>query len=154
MSEKKIRLDDIMPLIRESLNEGREVTFSPRGTSMLPFLKEGRDTVTLTPPPEKLKKYDVPLYQRENGQYILHRVVRVGDTYTCVGDNQFVLEKGVEHSQIIGVCASFVRKGRKQYPNAPKWRLYAKVWHYSRPARRIWRALRVRAARLKRKIKS
>lgn len=137
MSEKKIRLDDAMPLIRERLSEGHEVIFSPRGTSMLPFIKEGRDTVTLAPPPKKLKKYDIPLYQRKNGQYVLHRVVRVGDTYTCIGDNQFTYEEGVEHGQIIGVCSSFVRKGRQIHSDDLKWRLYAIFWHYSRFPRRV-----------------
>ena len=146
MTEKKIRLDDAMPLIRESLSQGHEVTFSPRGTSMLPLLKGGRDTVTLVSPTGKLKKYDIPLYQRKNGQYVLHRVVRVGDTYTCIGDNQFVYEKGIEQGQIIGVCSSFVRKGRKISVDAPSHRLYAIFWHYSRFPRcvalAIWRRIK------------
>jgi len=146
LTEKKIRLDDAMPLIRESLSQGHEVTFSPRGTSMLPLLKGGRDTVTLISPTGKLKKYDIPLYQRKNGQYVLHRVVRVGDTYTCIGDNQFVYEKGIEQGQIIGVCSSFVRKGRKISADAPSHRLYAIFWHYSRFPRRvalaIWRRIK------------
>lgn len=137
MTERKIRLEDAMPLIRERLSEGYEVTFAPKGRSMLPFLKEGRDTVTLAAPPTKLKKYDIPLYQRENGQYVLHRVVRVGTTYTCIGDNQFVLESGISHSQIVAVCTSFVRKGKRIYANDPLYRLYAFVWYYSRFPRRV-----------------
>ena len=68
MPNRSIRLDEAMALIRESLDSGHEVTFSPRGASMLPFLKEGRDTVTLTALPSKLKKYDIVFYQRDNGQ--------------------------------------------------------------------------------------
>ena len=77
MLEREIKLDDVMPLIKEKLASGQEVIFSPHGTSMLPFLKEGRDSITLKAPPARLKKYDIPLYQRKNGQYILHRVVDV-----------------------------------------------------------------------------
>ena len=142
MLEREIRLDDVMPLIKEKLASGHEVTFSPCGTSMLPFLKEGRDSITLKAPPAKLKKYDIPLYQRKNGQYILHRVVRVGETYTCVGDNQFALEKGVEHSQIIGVCTAVQRKGKPNKSiNSPLWRVYAVIWHYTRFPRHVFVAV-------------
>ncbi len=143
MAERRIQLDDAMPLIRERLSAGREVTFSPRGVSMLPLLREGRDTVTLASPPEKLKKYDIPLYQRKNGQYVLHRVVRVGETYTCVGDNQFSLEKGISHEQVIAVCVSFTRKGKVVRVNDPLYRFYSIFWHYSRfPRRAILAILR------------
>ena len=142
MLEREFRLDDVMPLIKEKLASGHEVTFSPRGTSMLPFLKEGRDSITLKAPPAKLKKYDIPLYQRKNGQYILHRVVRVGETYTCVGDNQFALEKGVEHSQINGVCTAVQRNGKPNKSiNSPLWRVYAVIWHYTRFPRRVFVAV-------------
>lgn len=140
-----------MPLIREKLNEGHEVTFSPRGRSMLPFLKEGRDTVSLTAPPAKLKKYDIPLYQRKNGKYVLHRVVKVGETYTCIGDNQFTLEDGIEHGQIIAVCSSFVRNGKKIDANDLSYRLYAIFWNYSRFFRRILVALGCRIMRIGKK---
>ena len=142
MLEREFRLDDVMPLIKEKLASGHEVTFSPRGTSMLPFLKEGRDSITLKAPPAKLKKYDIPLYQRKNGQYILHRVVRVGETYTCVGDNQFALEKGVEHSQIIGVCTTVQRNGKPNKSiNSPLWRVYAVIWNYTRFPRHVFVAV-------------
>ena len=61
------QLDDLMPLIRERLDAGQRVKFSPRGVSMLPMLRQGIDTVTLSPLPEKLKKYDLPLYRRTDG---------------------------------------------------------------------------------------
>ena len=83
-------MEDIMPLIREGLDAGRSVKIAPRGVSMLPMIRQGKDEVILSPPPPRLKKYDIPLYRRENGKYILHRVVKVGESYTCIGDNQFV----------------------------------------------------------------
>ena len=57
MREIKIGLCDAIHLIREKLAEGGEVLFSPKGTSMLPTLKEGRDRVVLSAPPKKLKKF-------------------------------------------------------------------------------------------------
>ena len=148
MSERNIKLNDAMPLIKEKLAEGREVIFSPRGTSMLPMLREGRDTITLSPVPNKLKKYDIPFYQRENGQYVLHRIVKIGDTYTCIGDNQFVYENGVKREQIIALCIAFTRNGREYHANSMRWQLYARFWHYSRFPRRVLAGLKRRASTL------
>lgn len=128
-----------MPLMREQLAAGKSVKFSPRGISMLPMLRQGRDSVLLSPVPERLRKYDLPLYQRENGQYVLHRIVEVGETYVCVGDNQFELERGLGHAQMIALVTVFYRDGRKYSVNAPGYRLYCRAWHFSRPVRRFWR---------------
>lgn len=133
------QLDNLMPLFRERLAAGQKVKFSPRGTSMLPMLRQGVDSVVLAPLPDKLRKYDLPLYQRKDGKYVLHRVVEAGDTYTCIGDNQFVLEPGLTHGQMIAVVAAFTR-GRREY-SVEHWgyRVYCRLWHYSRPVRHFLR---------------
>jgi len=128
-----------MPLIREQLASGRNVQFSPRGTSMLPMLRQGIDRVVLSPAPEKLRKYDLPLYQRADGRYILHRVVAVDDQYTCIGDNQFQLEHGVPHDWVIAIVSAFYRRDRLWRTNDWRYRLYCRLWHYSRPMRHLWR---------------
>ena len=136
--EKRYRLDDLMPLIREELAEGKSVRFSPRGTSMLPMLRQESDSVVLSPLPQKLKKYDLPLYQRDNGQYVLHRIVRAGETITCMGDNQFEKETGLRHDQMIAVVTAFYRGNRKHSVNEPGYWFYCRFWHYSRPIRHFW----------------
>lgn len=137
--EQTFQLEELMPLFRERLAAGQKVKLSPRGTSMLPMLRQGLDTVTLSPLPEKLEKYDLPLYQRRDGHYVLHRVVKTGDTYTCIGDNQFVYEKELRHEQMIAVVSSFHRGHREYGVEAWNYRLYCRIWHYSRPIRRIYR---------------
>ena len=137
-----------MPLIRERLDAGSCVRFSPKGTSMLPMLRQGIDRVELAPLPEKLKKYDLPLYQRDNGQYVLHRIVEVGETYTCVGDNQFALETGLRHDQMIALVRGFSRGEREYSVNHPGYWLYCRLWHHSRFLRRYWRAGICRLRRL------
>ena len=144
-------MEDLMPLMKECLTNGQSVTFSPRGISMLPMIRQGKDSVCLSPPVEPPKKYDIILYRRANGKYVLHRIVGVGETYTCIGDNQFVLEKGIKREQIIAVCTSFTRGGKEHSVNAPFWRAYAVFWHYSRFPRRVLRAVKRRIVRLFRK---
>ena len=42
---KEVGLDDVMQIIAEKLEAGGSVTFNPKGTSMLPMLRDGDDTV-------------------------------------------------------------------------------------------------------------
>ncbi|MBR2047524.1 MAG: S24/S26 family peptidase [Oscillospiraceae bacterium] len=137
--ENEYRLKDLMPLIREQLAAGRQVRFKPRGTSMLPMLRQGIDSVVLSPLPEQLKKYDLPLYQRSSGQFVLHRIVEVGDSYTCLGDNQFEKEPGIRHDQMIAVVTAFTRGDKRHSVNEPGYWLYCRVWYHSRHIRHFWR---------------
>ena len=138
MSEYKVRLEELLPLIQECLGSGRSFTFSPHGVSMLPMLRQGIDTVTLSPLPEKLRKYDLPLYRRPDGKFVLHRIVKAGQTYTCIGDHQFVYEKGVEHDWMIAVVTEFTRDGKRHSVREWPYRLYCRLWHYTRFPRRVW----------------
>jgi hypothetical protein len=149
-SEKTVfsNLEEMLPLIEECLANGQSVNFSPRGISMLPMIRQGKDSVSLSKPPERLKKFDIPLYRRKDGSFVLHRVVKVGETYTCIGDNQFVFEKGIEHDQIIALCTAITRDGKTTSVYSFKWRVYAIFRHYSRFPRRIVRGLCRRIKRL------
>ena len=139
VTEYVTQLDALMPLMKERLAAGQTVRFSPRGISMLPMLRQGMDSVVLSPVPEQLRKYDLPLYQRDDGKYVLHRVVKAGQTYTCVGDNQFDLEPGLRHVQMIALVTSFYRGDREYQVTAPAYRLYCRFWHITRPLRHFWR---------------
>lgn len=139
MRNEKAPLAELMPLIRETLAAGNRVRFSPRGESMLPMLVPGRDSVELVSPPDTLQKYQLPLYQRDDGQYVLHRIVRVGETYTCAGDNQFSYEAGVRRDQIIAVVDGFTRNGKNWRQTDTAYRLYCGFWHHTRLFRRYWR---------------
>ena len=154
MRNNTVRLDALMPLIRERLAAGESVRFSPHGTSMLPMLKDGRDQVILSPLPDKLKKYDLPLYQRENGQYVLHRIVKVKDDYTCIGDNQFVPEKGLRHDQMIGVVTHFVRKGKEYSTECFRYKAYCRFWCTVRPFRHFMKSVHGVLGHIKRQIGS
>ena len=133
------QMNQLFPLIEEKLIDGHSVHFSPGGISMLPTLRQGKDTVVLSPLPNRLKKYDMVLYRRDNDQYVLHRIIKIGDTYTCIGDNQFSPERGLRQEQMIAIVTSFYRAGRYIKVNNPIYQLYCRIWHYSRLPRRIVR---------------
>ncbi len=145
--DNELRLEQIRPLIDEFLAQGKPVTFAPRGVSMLPMIRQGIDRVVLESCVGKLKKYDIPLYQRDDGSYVLHRVVGVGDTYTCIGDNQFQLEHGVRHDQIIANVTGFYREDTYYSVSNPAYRLYCRMWCWSRSIRGFWRRVRSRLRR-------
>ena len=142
IQEKALQLDLLMPLIRERLDTGHSVRFGPRGTSMRPMLRQGIDNVELSPLPPKLKKYDLPLYQRDNGQYVLHRIVKVADTYTCIGDNQYIYEPGVRPDQMIGLVTAFYRGEKRYAVTVWHYRLYCRLWHHSRGLRSFLRRVK------------
>ena len=139
LERKSTRLEDIMPLIREELHNGKSVRIYPRGTSMLPMLREGKDSVVLSKISEPLRKYDVVLYQRKNGQYVLHRLVKTRKEYVFLGDNQFEHEYGVEYGQMIARVSSFYRETKEINVNNVCYKIYCHLWYGSRAIRRLWR---------------
>ena len=139
---------DYDELIREVLASGGEFRLYPRGTSMLPLIRQGRDSVSLRQLDRSPRKYDILFYQRHDGSYVLHRVIAVGEDYSCVGDNQLMLEPGLRHEQMIAVVSAFSRGNREYSVSHPGYRLYCRLWHWSRPLRRIWRGAKYRLQRI------
>ena len=139
LEKKSARLEELMPLIREELERDRSVRIYPRGTSMLPMLREGKDSVVLSKIPDLPRKYDVVLYKRANGQYVLHRLVRVGEKYTFLGDNQFDHEYGIEQSQMIAYVSSFYRGKREKSVENIFYKIYCRLWYCTRGVRSFWR---------------
>ena len=129
---------ELMPLIRERLAAGQRVRYLPfRGVSMLPMLRQGIDTVELAPLPEKLQKYDLPVYQYPSGKYVMHRIVRVRENdYICLGDNTYSYEV-IRREQMIGVVSAFKRGDRRIETDAFSYRLYCRIWVAAFPARKF-----------------
>ena len=129
-----------MPLIRERLAAGQRVRYLPfRGVSMLPMLRQGIDTVEIAPLPEKLKKYDLPVYQYPSGKYVMHRVVAVkDDSYVCLGDNTYAYER-IAHAQMLGVVSAFKRGEKRIEVDAPAYRLYCRLWVAIYPLRKLYK---------------
>lgn len=81
------------------------------GISMLPMLKNRRDTIVVLPKTERLKRLDVALYKRGDA-YILHRVLQpIEGGYIIRGDNCYSDEK-VPEEAVFGVLSEFFRKGK------------------------------------------
>lgn len=100
------------------------------GTSMLPLLRQRRDLLIIGRRPEgRCKKYDVVLYKRPSGQYVLHRILKVRkDGYVLCGDNRRCREFGVPDEWIIGVLTGVVRDGKQIELTGFKYWCYVHLW--------------------------
>lgn len=146
--ERKVRVLPSEVLLEEyrELLESREIEALPlviSGNSMSPFLVHGRDVVWLSKLERPAKKGDVLLYQRDSGEYVLHRVLKADESgYTMLGDAQTEPEPGIRPDQIIAVVSFAKRKGKKQAPGSFWWDFFEKVWiravFFRKPAVKIY----------------
>ena len=124
-------------LIREVLASGGEFRLYPHGTSMLPLIRQGVDSValrSLTRPPQK---FDILFYRRQDGSYILHRVKKVTDKGLILwGDNHTMLEFGVTNDMIIGYAARIFRGETELDCQSMRYKLYLWLWQF-KAVRRI-----------------
>jgi len=127
--KERFKLSEYDETIRFVLENGGEFRLYPRGTSMLPLLREGKDSVGLVKPAKDLKKNDIVFYLRDDGHYVLHRIVKVkGDLYTLCGDNQVMLEEGIRSEQIIGVVERVFRGDKEISGKNFGYRIYLLFW--------------------------
>ncbi len=110
----------------EILDKYGELTYTNKGTSMLPMLRPEKDVFTIKKTEDGYKENDVVLFKR-NGRYLLHRIVKVfDDHYTIMGDNCVSCEENVRDEDMLGVLVSFQRDGKKIDVNDPLYRLYVR----------------------------
>jgi len=118
-------------LIREVLDSGGEFRIYPHGTSMLPLLRQGIDSVSLRKPDRAPQKFDILFYQRADGSYILHRVKQVTpDGLILWGDNHDLLEYGVTDDMIIGYAARIFRGETEINCDSFLYRTYLRLWQF------------------------
>lgn len=150
MEHQKHKLSEYDETIRLVLESGGEFRLYPRGTSMLPLLVQGRDSVVLrsiAAPPEK---GDILFYRRDDGSYVLHRMIgRDADGYVLCGDNHTTLEHGITDSHLIGVVTRIYRADQCIEPESFRYRLYVRLWSCF-AVRRVYCRLR----RLKRQLRT
>ena len=125
MSER-LSNKEFLGILKETFKRGQELRFTPTGRSMLPMLDGVNDTFTFAPVNGRLKKYDVPFYQRDNGQLVLHRVVGFDKDggYVMSGDGQYYFEHGITDDNILAIMVSFTHKGKTHSVTDLSYRLY------------------------------
>ena len=126
---RRVDTYEYVSLLKGLVEEGREVRMLISGSSMAPFLIHERDSVCFRAPDRPLRVGDIVFFQRESGQYVLHRICKIkNDGYYIVGDGQTQIEGPVRREQIFALVTKVQRKGRWLGPGDFWWGFFSKVW--------------------------
>ena len=131
MNSNEIYLGEAIDVIEEILASGGEFKMYPRGISMLPLIKQDSDSVVLVGAEGAvLEKHDIAFYRRDNGQFVLHRIMSCEEdgTYTMCGDNQTYLERGVRADQIIAKVSKLYKKEKLFRFDSLRYKIYLATW--------------------------
>ena len=122
----------------ETVSRDGRLVYSNVGDSMYPLIREGRDLIIVEAADGPLRRFDVPLYRRDNGKVVLHRIIsaRKGEYVLC-GDNRWQVERGITDRHIIGILTAVVRDGNTISVQDKRYRLYVYIWCGLFPLRAI-----------------
>lgn len=113
------------------LEAGHGITIPVAGTSMEPFLKDQRDQVYLekTQTDTPLRSGEIVLFTRPDGQYVLHRIVKVSSEQLIIrGDNQLWTET-ISPEQVRGVVRKVRRNGNWITSQSNIWKFFEGPWN-------------------------
>lgn len=112
----EVLLGEVVRLI----GEGREVVMTPKGNSMLPFIRGEVDRIKLLQP-DKLCVGDIVLAYF-GSRYILHRIVAInGDEIVLMGDGNLKdTEKG-NRSDVVGKVVKIITPDNRQHKPRKAW---------------------------------
>lgn len=139
---KKVDTKCYLDMVKDIVEDGKEVSILISGNSMSPFLISQRDTIVVGPVKGCLHRGDMALYLRTTGQYVMHRIHHVRknhgqEQYYFIGDAQSKIEGPIERSQICGVITAVCRKGKWLRPGDFWWEFFRCIWIRIVPFRRI-----------------
>ena len=118
--------------------EGKRPRIRPRGSSMLPFIRGGKDTVDLSALTEdSLQVGRIVLAHIPQG-YLVHRIERIdGDRFTLRGDGNREQREYCTREQILAEVVEVQRGKRSIRPGDRLWWCYEHLWTKS-PFWRRW----------------
>lgn len=137
--------------IEEVLSQKGKYIGPTVGVSMLPMLKNRRDTIVVLPKTQRLKPLDVALYKRGDA-YVLHRVLSVTETgYIIRGDNCYS-DENVPETAVIGVLSEFFRKDKHYFCDDKKYLRYVRKRLKTYKIRRFFVMLKAKCKNAAKKI--
>lgn len=135
---RRVDTQEYLTVLKELVQQGKEVSLLVSGSSMSPFLIHERDYVYFRQPDRELKAGDIVFFQRKNGQYVMHRIWKVKpEGYFIVGDAQTEIEGPVSRDQIFAIITKVQRKGTWIAPGDFWWEFFEHVWIHMVPLRRV-----------------
>lgn len=147
-----VPMEELIKVVSLQMETAGRASLTVTGCSMLPMLRHQRDTVILAPVTGTLKPGDIALYQRQSGQYVLHRVIYVKeDGYRFCGDNQAQLES-VAQSQLVAQVVEYTKDGKLRKLKGVGYGVYRWCCVRLFAVRKYYIALRRRLGRWRRRL--
>ena len=132
ISDDKI-IEEAVRFVREGLS----VTLAVKGSSMLPFILGGRESVVLTQPGD-VRRGDVVLARIDGRRFVLHRVMDVsGDRVELMGDGNIAGREVCTLDDVLARADEVVgADGRHRRLDSKGSRAAARLWRFLLPVRR------------------
>lgn len=135
MKQVRLPMEELMPILQLQMETAGSAQLTVTGWSMLPMLHNRKDQVTIVPATGEEKRGDLILYRRENGRYVLHRILRkTRDGFVCCGDNQWLTER-ISSQQVLALVSGFTRNGKNYHTGHKGYRTYVFWWVALHPVR-------------------
>ena len=132
---------------REYIEKNGVYLSAPQGDSMKPFIRGDRDVVAMKRIERPLKKYDVILYEKEDGRSVIHRILKIeGDLLFVRGDNTFYREN-VKREDVLAVMDYVLLNGRKKARDTGLRGAAVRLWRVIYPLRRLLHGAKRRISR-------
>ena len=141
MQTKTIPNEELIPEIGKLIQEGTDVVFRPKGMSMLPFIKGGKDSVLLRKP-EYLNRGDVVLAKTSSGDFVLHRIESmIGNVIILMGDGNLAGRERCTSADVIAVVVKIIRGDSEIDCKSVRYMRRVQVWKNLLPVRRYLLAI-------------
>jgi hypothetical protein len=134
--------------VESHLREGKSVVIPVKGYSMLPFIRDGRDSVELCSKVE-LEVGDIALARLGNGHFVLHRIWEIeGERVILMGDGNISGKEVCSRGDIIGVASKIFRGKKVIDCTSAAYVRNVKIWRRLLPIRRYILAIYRRLIKL------
>ena len=98
------------------------------GNSMYPLVRYMRDQVTVCKCCRRILPGDIVLFQRSDGQYVIHRVRKIADgNVLTMGDNCTHPDVWMPESEVLGIVTHVCRGSRTFCVDTPLWRFLGRI---------------------------
>ena len=125
----QISTQEYLDIMKEQVENGKEASMIISGNSMSPFLEHGRDTIYFKKPFRDLRRGDMVFFQRKDGQYVMHRLLKIKkEGYYFIGDNQKEVEGPVPADCVFAIVIRVKRKGKILTSGSFWWFFFAHIW--------------------------
>lgn len=122
--------------VKKLIAEGHHVVIKVKGSSMLPFIVGGRDSVSLVQPAD-LKVGDIVLAEIKEGNFVLHRIKAInGYVVTLMGDGNLCGTERCSKEDVAGKVEMILRNGKEVNPCSCAEKFKVNLWLMMLPLRR------------------